>query len=99
MTLVFILPSEGNTITRTDIDSGRLRITSDYKSFFPTSSTKAFVRVGDISKTVSFQFREDRSHVLQIGHELMEKLKLSEGDRICIEVLEDNSYRISKLTP
>lgn len=99
MTPLFILPSDGNQITFTDIEEGRLRITVDFKHFFPSSSQKVFVRVGVITKEVSLRFRENRSHVLQIGQELMQKLELTEGNRVCFEILGVDSFRISKLVP
>lgn len=93
----FILPAENNRITPNDIEKGYLRITVDFIHFFPESSQNVLINIGQSSKRVRFTYRENRSHLLHIGHSGVENLDLTAGDQIRIDVIGDSEYRITKL--
>lgn len=93
----FILPADKNRITSNDIDKGYLRITVDFKHFFPESSQEVSVFTGQSWKPVRFTYREKRSHLLHIGQIGMEELDLSANDQVRIDVVGNSEYRISKI--
>lgn len=93
----FILPAEKNRITSKDIDKGYLRITVDFKNYFPDSTQTVSVFIGQSWKTIRFTYRENRSHHLHIGQTGMNELDLSANDQFRIDVIGNSEYRISKL--
>jgi hypothetical protein len=95
----FVLPALKNSITSNDIQKGYLRITVDFKPFFPQSSQDVSVFTGQSWKTVRFTYRENRSHLLHIGQTGMDELELSANNQVRIDVIGDSEYRISKITP
>ena len=96
---VFIIPSENNTISENDLGMGYLRITVEYKSYFPTLSQEVFVTIGSKSQLIKFTYRENKSHLLHIGQGGIDSLTLSDGERVCFEVIGEFRYRLSKLVP
>ncbi len=96
---IFILSAERNEITAKDLVKGYLRITVDFKHFFPATNQLVFVTIGSERREVKFSCRDNRSHLLHIGQDAISYLTLTDGDRICIEVIGEFEYRLSKLVP
>ncbi|WP_409028878.1 hypothetical protein [Gracilimonas sediminicola] len=94
----FVLPAKKNRITSNDIEKGYLRITVDFKQFFPDSSQDVSVFIDQSWRTVRFTYRENRSHLLHIGQTGMDELDLSANDQVRIDVVGSSEYRISKIT-
>jgi len=94
----FVLPAQKNRITSNDIEKGYLRITVDFKHFFPETSQDVSVFIDQSWKTVRFTYRENRSHLLHIGQTGMDELDLSANDQVRIDVVGNSEYRISKIT-
>lgn len=93
----FVLPAAGNSITAEDVKKGYLRITVDFKRYFPGSSTDVSVSIGGRQFHVRFEHRDGRSHLLKIGREGMQALNLSAGAMVKVEVVGSNAYRLSRL--
>lgn len=79
----FIIPDAGNSITANDIENGILRITVEFKNYFPSESGHITISYGQKqSKEISFTHKTGRSHVLGIGKSVMEALKLKPGGKV-----------------
>lgn len=94
----FVLPAQKNRITSNDIEKGYLRITVDFKHFFPESSQDVSVFISRSWKSVRFTYRENRSHLLHIGQVGMDELDLSADDQVRIDIIGNSEYRITKIT-
>ena len=66
----FVLPSTGNLITERDIKEGYLRITTDYKKYFPDDSCDVVVNIMTKMYSVAFKHRDHRSHL----HKMVKKI-------------------------
>ena len=97
MSKQFILPAPGNSITEKDIDKGYLRITVDFKEFFPSSDRTIQITIADRQRPVSFKFKDSRSHLLKIGRQGMDELRIKEGDRVQVDILNNYHYKLSKV--
>lgn len=93
----FIIPSVGNSITEKDIEKGYLRITADFKKYFPISNRTVQVRIDDNQWSVNFKYKEQRSHLLQLGMECMSNLKIEAGDKVKISMTGPFQYEIDKI--
>lgn len=92
----FIIPAHGNTITKKDIEKNMLRITKDYKKYFPEKSCYIKTKIGGNLSKSRFGYRERRSYVLSLGKEAMNVLNIREGDSVRI-VLEEGVYELEKI--
>ena len=92
----FVIPSYGNKITKTDIKNNLLRITVDYKNYFPDKSCYINVNISDCLYNVWFGYRDKKSHVISLRKEAMTNLKIKEGDLIKI-TLKNNIYYMEKV--
>lgn len=93
----FTIPKDGNSITKKDIDKGVLRITADFKDFFPMRDTSVKIKVGSIIKNTAYQINEGRSSLLKIGRDMMNALNLKPGERLHFEKMPDGGgYEIMK---
>jgi len=72
----FTLPAQGNSITETDITKHRLRITVDLKSYFPDQNARLTFEYHGQVYQVSFIHKGKRSHLLNLGKALSNKLAL-----------------------
>ena len=95
----FIIPDIENRITKKDINAGRLRITVEFKHYFPRQSCQISVSTQTVTKKlVSFTYREGRSHVVQVGKDIMESLGIYEGDRVKFSIIKPKKrYFLQKI--
>jgi hypothetical protein len=94
----FIIPSANNSITEEDIKTGVLRITVEFKEYFPDGSGELLIEYGKVSKTVKFEYREGRSHRLSVGRPFMINLGLTSSSKLkFIEVVPKKFFLIEKL--
>jgi len=78
----FTLPAPGNSITETDITKHRLRITVDFKSYFPDQNARlTFEYFGQVYQ-VSFIHKGNRSYLLNLGKALSNKLALIQTSKL-----------------
>lgn len=93
----FTIPKPGNFITEKDIEKGVLRITADFKNFFPPQNSTIKIQVGNVTKSTPYEIKEGKSSLLRIGRDLMSALKLKPGNRLQFEKLhEGNGFEIKK---
>jgi hypothetical protein len=95
----FTIPSADNAITDADIKSGILRITIEFKEYFPGESGELMISYGkSLVKNVKFEYREGRSHRLSVGKSFMTNLGLTSSSRLkFIEVIPKKHFLIEKL--
>lgn len=94
----FVLPARGNTITKHDISKGYIRITVDFKPYFPDHDSTMIIAYTSGEKSVKFVQRDWRSHLLMVGRELFQATGFNIGDRLEITVIEpERLYYIRKI--
>lgn len=93
----FIIPSSGNSITENDIEKGYLRITADFKEHFPNSDRTVKVGINNKQWPVNFKYKDQRSHLLQLGIECMNHLKIEAGDKLKVTISGPFQYEIKKI--
>ena len=93
----FVLPAPGNTITESDIANNQVRITVDFKSHFPSSNCELFFTFDENEFVVKFTHRGKRSHLLNLGADLIERLGLVRGGKVRITYLNPKNYTIEKV--
>jgi len=93
----FIIPSSGNTITASDISGGQLRITVDFKEYFPKEDGRLKVIIGDEMYIASFTFKIGRSHVLRIGRNAMEKLGVEPYGIVQFKKISVDTYELKTI--
>ncbi|MCX6244657.1 MAG: uracil-DNA glycosylase [Bacteroidetes bacterium] len=90
----FIIPSSGNSITDSDISAGQLRITIDFKDYFPKESCRLKVIIGGETYNASFTYKIGRSHVLRIGGKAMEKLGIEPYGSVRLKKISIDTYEL-----
>jgi uracil-DNA glycosylase len=90
----FTLPAPGNSITESDAKKNQIRITVDFKEFFPSKSSEILIEYREKIYQVKFNYRINRSHILKLGKELAERINLRAGIRLKLTLIERNKYRI-----
>lgn len=100
----FTLPSPGNSITATDISKNQLRITVDFKSYFPHSDTTLLFHhkggkypVKFINKDRKHLQDHDRSHILKLGPHLGQMLNLHTNCSVRITKTKPTEFLIERL--
>lgn len=84
----FTIPSTGNEITESDIETGVLRITIEFKEYFPSESGELVISYGrTLVKKVPFEYRDGRSHRLKVGRAFMINLGLNSLSRLRFRVV------------
>lgn len=92
----FIIPSNGNKISDLDVKNNQIRITIDFKPFFPTKN--GYVKVIIKSEyDCTFTYRGDRSHILRLGKAASTELGLKAGDSVKFTVLGEYEYKLEKV--
>lgn len=92
----FILPAVGNSITKSDLDNGTLRITADFKDQFPKSNSLVQIKYAQKTKDVSYQIKPRKSSLLKIGKDVVAELGLKANCHIRFEKLgEGFCFRIT----
>lgn len=95
--LTFVLPASGNRITRNDILKNKLRVTVDFKKYFPNANcVLQFIHNG-IVYDVKFTYRDGKSHILKLGSRLMKVLNLNPGSSVNIIKINSLKFVIGKI--
>jgi len=101
MAEIFFIPCGNNKLTQNDIDNGCLRITKENKKYFPDEDCdNLIIIINNIEYPCLFrvraQGRQDRSAMISIGKELMNKLDMKTLDILECQKVGDKKYTISK---
>ncbi len=92
----FILPAQGNSITDKDLQKGYLRITKDFKQYFPESNQYVNMIILGNSYSVRFVHRGNkRSHLLYLGKPLLSELGVQAGGQVQFLAKSGYVYEIS----
>lgn len=92
----FVIPSVGNKISKVDVDKNQIRITVEFKPFFPSKSGNVKVIIEN-EYDCTFSHKGDRSHVLRLGKDASTELGLKEGDSMKFTVLGHYVYKLEKV--
>lgn len=90
----FTLPAPGNSITVSDAKKNQIRITVDFKEFFPSKSSEILIEYREKIYHLKFIYRINRSHILKLGKELAERINFKAGMRLKLTLIERNKFRI-----
>lgn len=90
----FSIPATGNSITEGDVKKNQIRITVDFKNYFPSQSSEIDIEyLGEIYK-VKFNYRFNKSHILKLGSKLVSRLKLKAGMTLKMTKIERDKFII-----
>ncbi len=93
----FIIPKVGNSITEADLKKGQIRITVDFKDYFPMKDSDIKLHYNEKSKNVEYKIVPNRSNLLKIGADVVKALNLKAGQRLVFEIVEkDKVYKVNK---
>ena len=92
----FTIPSPGNEITHNDIKESMLRITVDFKKYFPSKHCDVTVEINSKRNRARLTCPENRSYRLRLGQEMMTRLGVKPGGSVKITVLGEKTYRLEK---
>jgi DNA polymerase len=90
----FSIPSAGNSITAGDVSKNQIRITVDFKEYFPSQSSEIEIEYLDEIYSVKFNYRFNKSHILRLGSKLADRIKLRAGMDVKMIVKGEKKYRI-----
>lgn len=90
----FILPSNGNSITQNDIKKKTLRITVDFKDYFPANDSTVEIQIGNQIFYAKYTYKVGRSCLLRLNDEILSLLNLKANQQLEFEVLKNNSFKI-----
>lgn len=90
----FSIPSVGNSITAGDVSKNQIRITVDFKEYFPSQSSVIEIEYLDEIYSVKFNYRFNKSHILRLGSKLANRVKLKAGMTIKMDIIGKNKFRI-----
>lgn len=93
----FILPANGNSITEKDIEKNTLRITVDFKPFFPSQNATLQIYVNNDSYPATYIVKEGRSSLLRVGREVMNQLQLKSNQSVKFECIDALKYKLTKI--
>jgi len=88
----FVIPSVGNEISKLDVKSNQIRITVDFKPYFPEKSKVKIVIDNEYSCT--FTHRVDRSHILRLGKVAAEELGLKPRWSVRFTKMGDSFFKL-----
>ena len=90
----FTIPSSGNSITESDVEKYQVRITADFKDFFPNQSTEIECECKNVNYTIKFIHKGTRSHIVKFGRVLSNLINLKSGMNIKFKKLGIKRYKI-----
>lgn len=90
----FILPSHGNSITENDIKKKTLRITVDFKDYFPTRDAIITIQIGDEKFNSKYSLKEERSSLLKLDEKMIRLLNLKPNQRLKFEIISEQKHYI-----
>ena len=93
----FTIPSTGNAITENDIAQGQLRITVDFKKYFPTVHSDVTVEIEGTTARIRLNCPERRSYRLRLGKKMMGLLGVRPGGSVKIWKTGDRAYRLKRV--
>ncbi|WP_034893723.1 hypothetical protein [Gillisia sp. Hel_I_29] len=91
----FVIPKSGNSITEKDIEKGQLRITVDFKKYFPENSEIIQIKYLGKNYKAKYDFQERRSSILRVGHKFMGEMRIHQRTRL--KVSRENGKYIFNL--
>jgi hypothetical protein len=92
---IFYLPdSEKNSITKTDVSSGILRVTINSKKYFPNSDSELKIWIGEDLHFIKYSKRNSKSDILYLGKSIMNALSVRSKTKIRFYKLSPKEYRI-----
>lgn len=92
----FTFPDSGNDITATDIKNNRIRITVNFKRYFPQNSQKVKLLFNNMEYECSYRVRPGKSNILTLGKNLVLKMNLTSNDSILFQKIANDNYKIEK---
>src|SRR5690606_1855623 len=92
----FVIPSVGNKISKVDVDNSQIRITVEFKPFFPSKSGKVRIIIKN-EYDCTFSHKGDRSHVLRLGKNAAAELGLKVGDSVKFTEVGKYEYQLAKI--
>ncbi|WP_313375333.1 hypothetical protein [Chishuiella sp.] len=93
----FIIPSNGNSITQNDIKKKTLRITVDFKDYFPAIDSIVEIQIGDKKFHAKYTYKVGRSSLLRLDEEIIQLLNLKPNQRLKFEMFDNNIYELSRI--
>lgn len=84
------------SITQNDIEKGQLRITVDFKEYFPKQSCSVNINYLGRNYLVGYTYRDGKSSILKVGSGFMEMMKTTSRSHINI-VFQNGQYILTKL--
>src|SRR5690606_18366946 len=92
----FVIPSVGSKSSKVDVDKNQIRITVEFKPFFPSKSGNVKVIIKN-EYDCTFSHKGDRSHVLRLGKDASTELGIKAGDSMKFTVLGHYVYKLEKV--
>lgn len=94
---IFYFPVDKNKITANDIKRSQLRITVDFKKFFPPQSCNITAVIRGVTSEVSYTIQEKRSDILRFEKDSYSRLELKDGGRVKITKLGTTHFQFEKV--
>lgn len=91
----FIIPANGNSITEKDIEKNTLRITVDFKPFFPSQNATIELFVNNKWHHATYIIKEGRSSLLRVGKEVLDQLQLKPNQSVKFECIDTLRYKLT----
>ncbi len=90
----FSIPSSGNLITQGDVSKNQIRITADFKEYFPSQSSELEIEYLEKVYRVKFYYRINKSHILKLGNLLANQINLKVGMTINMTKISKYRFRL-----
>lgn len=87
----FAIPKPGNSITKKDIEKGQLRITVDFKAYFPNQSRVINIKYMGKNYSVNYIHKEGRSSILRVGKNFFDKMRVRPESHLKVSI-QDGKY-------
>ncbi|GHA25520.1 hypothetical protein GCM10007103_03440 [Salinimicrobium marinum] len=87
----FVIPKPGNSITKKDIDKGQLRITVDFKDYFPNQCSIINIKYLGKNYSVNYIHKDGRSSILRVGKNFFDKMRVRPETQLKVS-MQDGKY-------
>ncbi|MDT0675122.1 hypothetical protein [Autumnicola musiva] len=87
----FVIPKPGNSITKKDIEKGQLRITVDFKDYFPNQSRVVNIKYLGKNYSINYIHKEGRSSILKVGKNFFDKMRVRPETQLKVS-MQDGKY-------
>jgi hypothetical protein len=97
----FFIPARNNTIAKTDIDKGYLKITSDNKEHFPEENCDDLILViNGVEHVCSLHIKgmtgKDDFYIVNVGKDVLRDMGLRFSDILDCERVDEKKYIVIK---